>query len=356
MDELALDDEMERRLAELLRPMPGDSPCGEPLRYTPEYDQLRELRRQDDPTLPTGVWESPLKKADWAGVEDLAGRLLRERGKDLMVAAWLGEAWLHLRGLSGLRAALALLSRCCETYWDDVHPLPRDGDMSFRTGPLEWAARGYAAIVETEMPVMEGAPPRDVKVPTLAGWREMNRVRLAADDDGEAQRAYRLLEGWVSALPGRAVADGREALDDSRRLLQRLDAWCDERMARDAPSFLSLRQTLDQFDLTLRELAAMQPSFSAQPAPDPACAEAPNPAAPPPLAAAPGEPVSREDAYRQLRLIAAYLARTEPHSPVPYLIHRAVEWGDKPLRALLAELLDSDAEARRLWSLLGVLP
>ena len=39
------------------------------------------------------------------------------------------------------------------------------------------------------------------------------------------------------------------------------------------------------------------------------------------------EPASREEAYRQLLLIAEYLARTEPHSPVPYLIRRGVEWG-----------------------------
>lgn len=67
-------------------------------------------------------------------------------------------------------------------------------------------------------------------------------------------------------------------------------------------------------------------------------------------------PTSREDAYRQLLLIADYLARTEPHSPVPYLIKRAVEWGNKPLSELLAELINADSEARRVWSLLGVLP
>ncbi|ELM2169621.1 type VI secretion system protein TssA, partial [Pseudomonas aeruginosa] len=69
-----------------------------------------------------------------------------------------------------------------------------------------------------------------------------------------------------------------------------------------------------------------------------------------------GGPTSREDAYRQLLLIADYLARTEPHSPVPYLIKRAVEWGNKPLSELLAELINADSEARRVWSLLGVLP
>jgi type VI secretion system protein ImpA len=67
------------------------------------------------------------------------------------------------------------------------------------------------------------------------------------------------------------------------------------------------------------------------------------------------EPANREEAYRQLLLIAEYLARTEPHSPVPYLIKRGVEWGNKPLSELLGELISADAESRRLWTLLGVL-
>jgi type VI secretion system protein ImpA len=67
------------------------------------------------------------------------------------------------------------------------------------------------------------------------------------------------------------------------------------------------------------------------------------------------EPASRDEAYRQLLLIAEYLTRTEPHSPVPYLIRRGVEWGNKPLSELLGELISADAESRRLWTLLGVL-
>jgi type VI secretion system protein ImpA len=81
----------------------------------------------------------------------------------------------------------------------------------------------------------------------------------------------------------------------------------------------------------------------------------PQPEEPAPATQVFREPASREEAYRQLLLIAEYLARTEPHSPVPYLIRRGVEWGNKPLSELLGELISADAESRRLWTLLGVL-
>lgn len=72
--------------------------------------------------------------------------------------------------------------------------------------------------------------------------------------------------------------------------------------------------------------------------------------------AVPGIPQSRDDAYRQLATIAEYLARYEPHSPVPYLIQRALEWGSKPLPLLLRELTSGDVDGQRLLTFLGLLP
>lgn len=361
------------RLETLLQPIAVDNPGGEPLRYAPEYDQLRELRREDDPSLPAGIWESDLKRADWSGVERLASALLAERSKDLMVAGWLGESWLHLLGLPGLEAALALSAQCCEQYWDSLHPLPQQDDLSFRTGPLEWLAKTYAATLAALVPLLDAPPPQGRQPLTLRQWQDLNRRLLAGGDEGKLEREQarheqQKLNDWVRALPPAALEESRGALARSRQWLARLQTWCDERMGADAPSYAPLSQTLEQAAQALQELAVLHPGPPPEPeaaavdqaeaAAPPVLAEAGH-GAPPPASApvfAQREPQGREDAYRQLRGIADYLARTEPHSPVPYLIYRAVEWGEKPLRELLAELIDSDAEARRLWSLLGVLP
>ena len=42
----------------LLEPIDPGQPCGPSLRYDPDYDRLRELRREDDSSLPTGVWQA----------------------------------------------------------------------------------------------------------------------------------------------------------------------------------------------------------------------------------------------------------------------------------------------------------
>ncbi len=134
----------------LLEPIDPGQPCGPSLRYDPDYDRLRELRREDDSSLPTGVWQAEAKRADWAAVEQLASELLQRRSKDLMLAAWLGEAWLQRGGLGGLQRALVLLAELCERYPEEVHPQAQDGDQSWRVPPIDWLLRRYAELLGLE--------------------------------------------------------------------------------------------------------------------------------------------------------------------------------------------------------------
>jgi len=136
--------------------------------------------------------------------------------------------------------------------------------------------------------------------------------------------------------------------------LQRLEAWSDAYLGNLAPGYKSLQDVIQALLTLVEEFIAMHPQQAAA-VPvqaSPATTSTPQPQA---VAQVFQEPANREEAYRQLLVIAGYLARTEPHSPVPYLIRRGVEWGNKPLSELLGELISADAESRRLWTLLGVL-
>jgi predicted component of type VI protein secretion system len=44
----------------ILSPIPGENPAGEDLRYTPNYDELKEARRADD-LLDRGDWAREIK-------------------------------------------------------------------------------------------------------------------------------------------------------------------------------------------------------------------------------------------------------------------------------------------------------
>lgn len=75
----------------LLTPVSPEHPCGESVRYSPEFDRLAAARQQDDETLPTGVWQSTPRRADWEEVARLACELTLSRSKDLVIMSWLGK-------------------------------------------------------------------------------------------------------------------------------------------------------------------------------------------------------------------------------------------------------------------------
>lgn len=67
-----------------------------------------------------------------------------------------------------------------------------------------------------------------------------------------------------------------------------------------------------------------------------------------------GAITSREDAYRMLEAVAAYLEKAEPHSPTPYLVKRAVSWGRMSLADLMQEVVREEGDIARYFSLLGI--
>jgi type VI secretion system protein ImpA len=349
-------------IAALLHPVPGDARCGLSMLHDPAFDALRIARREDDPSLPTGIWQTDLKVADWTSVEAGCRQLLIERTKDLTVAAWLGESWLHRFGLPALPACFELLVALCTRFWDDLHPLPRDGDLGFRAAPLAWLASAYTELLSARIELFDGP---DGAQGTLAQWQAVRREALAVGDRQdvpaakreEAKRTAARLREVARATSPERLGWRLAAIDAARPLLVELDAWCTPRLGAEAPSFAPLEDVLDRTEAVLMECLGMHPDSKplvAAPATE-GSAVAPQPAHAGSVNGATGAPQSREDAYRQLALIAEYLMRYEPHSPVPYMIQRALEWGSKPLPVLLRELMSQEA-GDKLWTALGLLP
>ncbi|MEG0886137.1 MAG: type VI secretion system ImpA family N-terminal domain-containing protein, partial [Janthinobacterium sp.] len=107
----------QQRLDALLAPISPVAPCGEAARYDAVFMEIRLLREEDDPSLPMGQWERPLRRADWPLIEQRCGETLATRSKDLQLAAWLLEAWLRQRGFVGLFHGLRLVDALLRTYW-----------------------------------------------------------------------------------------------------------------------------------------------------------------------------------------------------------------------------------------------
>lgn len=353
---------LREQLPLLLDAIPGDDPAGRSLQQDHAFAALREARREDDSSLPMGIWQSELKRCDWPKVEELAMNLLSHDSKDLMVAAWLGEAWLQRYRFMGLYAALELLTGLGERYGSALYPRPQDQDASWLAPPLAWVARQYSDILHIRLPLLD-VQVRDFEVPSHAQWQLTQRKAVNKGEDrrslAEAAEGQATLRTWhevVLSVPLDDIVQQLQILQGCLKQLERLNDWSNAHLQDEAPSFTALHQAIEQLIHTSQELIAMHP----QPIPvlqdvepeTPVTTAEPAQQSPQVM----GYPDSRDAAYRQLQLISQYLARIEPHSPVPYLIDRAVEWGHMPLRELLGELVNADVDTRRIWSVLGVLP
>ncbi len=362
----------------LLAPFPGDDPAGASIRYDPVMSEIRVAREADNPSLPQGEWERPLKKSDWQLVARLCEQYLAERSKDLQLAAWLTEAWTHLHGLAGLRAGIRLVHELLQTYWEGVYPRQdEDGDYDARAATLVWMNETLPLTLRLHVSLLTW-PNRKPAAISLEDWSKAPLVTLPAkdgSDDDPDPAAIPSREKMTDAVTSAAgpVLALRGLLQNCMADWKQLDELVDTRLGNHAPSLLRVMDTLTLVNRAINSLLFNHQNTSGQPVQsipnqpmnldilDPidqttgatVQVDAPQPVA---LSLATGPIQSRADAYRLLEGAADYLQRTEPHSPTPYLVRRAVTWGSMPLPELMREVMREEGDLNRFFAMLGLKP
>ena len=363
----------------LLAPMPGDNPAGPSARYDPVFAEIRVAREADDPSLPQGEWERPLKKADWPLVTKLCIQTLSERSKDLQIAAWLTEAWIHLYQVDGLRAGIRLVKGLLEAHWDGVHPRQsEDGDYEARVATLAWLNETLPLTLRLNVGLLPW-PDRKPAFISLEDWNKaplVTQPKQEGDDEpnpaATPSRDELMLVGAASAAP--QLLQLRQALARAAAEWKALDALIDSRLGNESPSLSRVPDALALIDRAITSLLSKReerPSPLARPAlknaVDAEPAEDVDTVAAETVSAEVKEAFetndlrlttvsirSRADAYRQLEGIANFLQSIEPHSPTPYLVRRAVSWGRMPLPELMQEVLREEGDLNRLFKVLGL--
>ncbi|MFB3776380.1 MAG: type VI secretion system protein TssA [Bryobacteraceae bacterium] len=326
----------------LLDPIPGPSPCGENLYYSPVYDKIKEARRQEE-EIPQGEWRHEVKKADYVQVIKLTTDALTKKTKDLQLAAWLTEALLKQHGFDGLADGLDLLRGLIENFWDGLYPELEDGDAELRATPLEWVgtrldeAARQVPITESGLSWLAYKDSRSVPYEADASGNEAkSKLREAALADGKLTPEE--FDDAFAATPTEFSTAQQAGLGRVLEALEALGHVSDERFGDAAPSFGPLRNAIEDIQQTIRILLAKRGVVS--PAETPPAAEeagiwqapaaqaaahvAPAPS-PEPLAA---EPADEADAIQRIASAAEYLRKQSPYSPVPYLLLRGLRWGE----------------------------
>ena len=336
-------------VADMLGDIAGPNPAGCNLRGQAVFSEIENARRFEDPNLPMGPWERDLDKANWPRVLQLTGTSIASQSKDLQLAVWFVEAATHNLGFQAIEPCFDLLHQLCSRYWTSLYP-DTDFNAEFRCNLLSWFNRGYVVQLN-RLPITDG---QDVEPLSRWDWLVAQRnVRLGqsiAEDE---------LEGCTADLFAAAIAHSStefllqqmDALQNARDSVRRFDVIVDELLQEHAPSFGELFECLDDVllitqselagrDITVSNAESAQDLLSEVPI---KCPDIPNTGI-----------SDREQAYAKLSEIAEYLVRTEPHSPGPYLIRKAVEWSRLSTADLYRDLFVKHRGELHIFELLGI--
>jgi type VI secretion system protein ImpA len=347
-------------VSRFLAPISEEQPAGQWLRSDPLYSEIKQLRTSDDPTLPLGVWQRELKKADWPAVARLCQIALETRTKDLQIAAWMTEAWIDVHGFRGFERGFNVMAGLCRTFWDGLYPAIGEADLDARLSPIVWAADKLVLPLKS-IPITATAGDE-----TMAyGWRDWEAALFfaksakpgaPAENQGVTQSKFQVA---VSLTPAGRFVELDADLTAALAAVDDLESALTERLGIDnAPSVGTLRTPLKAMQQFVARIRAERTESGelAAPAGTPAEGEeVPMTTTTTDETPAIGRAIgNRAEAYRRLHEAADYLMRTEPHSPVPYLVRRAITWGNLSLAELLEELLQKNADLATINALLGI--
>jgi type VI secretion system protein ImpA len=361
-------------VAALLAPIPGENPAGQSVRYDGTHDAIQEARWADD-ALEQGDWVRQVKVADWPAVIALATETLTAKSKDLQITVWLVEALVKQHGFAGLRDGLQVLRELQERFWPSLYPVVEDEDVEPRVAPLAWLNEKLPPSIR-EVPLTQS---RDGQNYAWWRWEESRAMDNLGRRDQEALAAA-VADGKITGEQFDKAVEATSPtfyqalfadLNQTWEEYEQLDRVVEEKFGREAPSLLDLKQAIESCRLLIGEIAQKKgvlepdptprepepaPTAVAERDPEPALSLQlhSRPAIPVHQGAVPLEPQNRADALRRLAAVADYFHRTEPHSPVAYLVQRAVRWGEMPLEEWLRDVITNEDVLARVHETLGL--
>ena len=323
-------------LGKFLLPISENNRCGEYLKYDNVYDQIKELRREDDPRLSQGVWKTKPKKANWSEVEHICTGLLHEKTKDLQIAMWLLESWIVTKKLDGFNRGILLLLALCEQFWDDIHPLINLENHNFvnRLSPFYFLAEKIQERIVL-IPLTMSTDGLSGSY-SLSDWRTAQHNLQTKNTKG---LSFKQLKKSIPTTSLEFLQALETEINYSVENLKKLDNFIGEKYGGDAPSFRNVFDCLGEIGhITSKNL---QEKYSQmQEKPEIRCVKQDNieiidNSIPAPENNATPPKATIEQAYATLKEIALFLEKEQPQSPASTLIKIAAAIGKKNFQELL---------------------
>ncbi|MDH5570344.1 MAG: type VI secretion system protein TssA [Gammaproteobacteria bacterium] len=351
----------------LLQPISDDKPVGNDIREdsspNSSYYTLKDARNAARAAERNSMFDGGSSEADdnWRKIRDLAPKILKDEAKDLEVACWYCEALIRSHSFQGLRDGFKIVRQLIEQYWDDIYPLPDEDGIETRIAPLIGLnGEGAEGVLITPIRNVKLTQGQSVGPYTLWQYQQTLDIQKIIDEEQRTQRIAK--NGFSIDDVNTAVSESSQEfyidmIDDLESAIaefRQIGSMLDERCGiHEAPPTSNIVNTLQDFLGSINHLAKYKLPAEEIVETGVENTEMTNQGAAPTVVAK-GPVQNRDDAFRQLNEIADFFRKTEPHSPISYVLQKAVNWGEMPLCDLIKELIPDSSSRDFYSSLTGV--
>jgi type VI secretion system protein ImpA len=346
---------MDPYVENLLAPLSPGNPAGPDMNDSTEMFRIDEIAKGIPGDEVKGTVAEP---PDWRKLRKECESFL-SKSKHLKVAVILTSCLLRQKGLEGFRDGLQIVLGYVREYWDTFHPLldPSDGnDPTQRLNLLttlkksRWPTEWLLAMNHLFEVPLAGTDGRFVTLSEV----DLSRGRATSGEGTPAGMDAATITSLIRATPQDQLIATMALLEEILKLVEELDLLLTAKVgSAKAESFNDLRDTLSRMEGVispyLQTASTEGTSEEGDAGQNGATAD---PGQKSPVEAGPraeggsGVIRSREDVVKQLGIICDFLARTEPSSPIIFILRRAQRMVGMDFLQVVTELALAGADVR----------
>lgn len=298
----------------------------------------------------------------WHDVQTQAIEVLKTQSKDIEVIAWLIEALLRTNNFSGLTMGFDLAKQMVDIFWDNLYPEADEDGLESKIAAFI-GLNGDDAPGSLIQPIKSVAITQGNTVGPFALWHYQQALEIEkiVDPQKREQRIRDIgfsLSDILLAVKESSVNfydDLLQEVEACQISFDELDTLLTEKCGHEAPPSSFIRHALADVKeyihfllqdapfkedvLAKIEVSELETENNVAMVFENEAEKGKN------KPSKSGTIHSRSEALHTLSKVANYFSDTEPHSPIPFLLNRAIRWGNMPLPELLKELI-SDSEAK----------
>ncbi len=359
----------------LLNPIEGELSVGNDLRldtaHNSDYSQIKDARRAARDAERNNMFDGDNTEAaeHWQKIFLLAPKVIANQAKDLEIACWLTEALVRKSGFQGLKDGFSLIRQLIENFWEQgLYPVEDEDGIETRVAPIA-GLNGEGADGVLLSPMRNSFITEDAAFEPFSLWQYQQAVDVSRLSDEYKQTEQIERNGFSLETIEKAVAQSssefygtlHEDVEVCLQEYQAIDALLTEFCGSyDAPPTSKIIELLEDAKGAINHIAKAKlpmaiESIEDEQTEDQAIdTEQATSSAVVKANAVTTALNSREDAFKQLNTIAEYFKKTEPHSPISYMLMKTVKWGNMSLEELMKELIPDSSSRDTYSSLTGV--